>query len=157
MALKITRESADRLLRGNRPKSMGYYEEKIEELEKGSEKLLDIIQTYKGAHDQLIKMNRQLSKGGCIINLKRQLRGFINYVKKMLYPPWALKKYALPPLHEVKIIVYPTTHTPRRLLNLPPHNKEHETNIHVQVNCEYTINYTFILPPLINLGQSWYL
>ena len=71
--------------------------------------------------------------------------------KNALPPPRASKKYVLPPLHEVKIIVYPPP-SHRRLLNLPHHNKEHETNIHVQVvyKIDYQLYMSFNLAPLIN-------
>ena len=59
-ALKLTKSSAKRLLNGNEPKTLGHWEEKVEELEKDKSSLLDIIQAYKGAHDRLIKMNKKL-------------------------------------------------------------------------------------------------
>ena len=46
-ALKLTKSSAKRLLNGNEPKTLGYWEEKVEELEKDKSSLLDIIQAYR--------------------------------------------------------------------------------------------------------------
>ena len=54
-----------------------------------------------------------------------------------------------PPFHEVKIIVYPSH---RHLMNLTPRNKDHETNIHVQVDCkiDYQLYMSFIIAHFIN-------
>ena len=64
-ALKLTKSSAKRLLNGNEPKTLGYWEEKVEELEKDKSSLLDIIQAYRlikiNKIERLIKMNKKLA------------------------------------------------------------------------------------------------
>ena len=74
-ALKLTKSSAKRLLNGNEPKTLGYWEEKVEELEKDKSSLLDIIQAYR-----LIKMNKIKR----LIKMNKKLASELNRTKDQL-------------------------------------------------------------------------
>ena len=64
-ALKLTKSSAKRLLNGNEQKTLGYWKEKVEELENEKSNLLDIMQAYRvikmNKIDTLTKMNKKLA------------------------------------------------------------------------------------------------
>ena len=64
-ALKLTKSSAKRLLNGNEQKTLGYWKEKVEELENEKSNILDIMQAYRvikmNKIDTLTKMNKKLA------------------------------------------------------------------------------------------------
>ena len=65
-ALKLTKSSAKRLLKGNEQKTLGYWEKKVEELENEKSNLLDIMEAYRVIKmdkiEKLTKMNKKLAK-----------------------------------------------------------------------------------------------
>ena len=60
MALKLSNKAAKRLLEGTQPKTASYYEVKAKELEEENVGLLNIIQSYRTAHDKIVKQNKRL-------------------------------------------------------------------------------------------------
>ena len=65
-ALKLTKSSAKRLLKGNEQQTLGYWEKKVEELENEKSNLLDIMEAYSVIKmekiERLTKMNKKLAK-----------------------------------------------------------------------------------------------